>query len=85
MNSWEEFKVPPIPPQAGTTFNIMRRGVSDFESLPYAPVDIRVVTKTNEGFRIFITNRTEEPVTIAPGDLIGQWVHVEAEIQDPKT
>eukprot|EP00111_Clytia_hemisphaerica_P016400 TCONS_00048555-protein len=74
-----------LPPQASTAWSFPAKQIREIEALPYAPIDVRVLTKSSEGVRLIISNRTEDAVELKPGDVIGKWVHHDAEIEDPKS
>ena len=68
-----------------TAWSFPTKQILEIKALPYAPIDVRVLTKSTEGVRIIISNRTEDAVELKPGDVIGKWVHQEAKIEDPKS
>eukprot|EP00111_Clytia_hemisphaerica_P012926 TCONS_00037965-protein len=73
-----------LPPQASTACSFPQLGVTHITSLPHAPIDVRVVAKSEEGVKILISNRTDESVEICQGDMIGEWISEEAGIPDPR-
>ena len=74
-----------LPPQASTSLPFLDHGATSIESLPHAPIDVRLMDRSQDGVKIIISNRTDGDVRIQEGDVIGEWVAEEAEIPDPRS